>query len=103
MRPRPTAFGWVDPEISTAPTWDQARIQRLARHLGYLIIWPEPSIVPLPDQVRATDTDVLITPAPEHLTVLTINALLNFVDVEILSPRLSFTRWSMISSGQFER
>lgn len=34
--------------------WDRAHVQRLARHLGYLVIWPElSSVLPLFDQVRA--------------------------------------------------
>ncbi|WP_280333112.1 hypothetical protein [Nocardia wallacei] len=100
MRFRPTALGWVDTEVSEAPIWDRAQVQRLARHLGFVIIWPEASLLPLVDIVRAADVDAVITPSPQHLTPLTLNALLNIVDVETLSPRMSFTRWSLINTGR---
>ncbi|BCK58426.1 hypothetical protein [Nocardia wallacei] len=98
FNPYPTAFGWVDPDISTALEWDRAQVQRLARHLGYLIVWPPPSLLPLTDQVRAARAEVVITPTTQHLTPLTLNALLGVADVETLAPRLSFTKWSQISA-----
>ncbi|MBB5915482.1 hypothetical protein BJY24_004394 [Nocardia transvalensis] len=95
MRYRPTALGWVDPEVSSAPVWDCAQVGRLARRLGYLIIWPEPSLIPLIDQVRAADVDAVIALSPEHLTPLALNGLMTIVDVETLSPRMSFARWAL--------
>ncbi|WP_281198536.1 hypothetical protein [Nocardia vermiculata] len=38
--------------------------------------------------------DVVVLPAPMHLDPLTINNLMHVADVEIVSPRLSFARWS---------
>ncbi|MBF6170059.1 hypothetical protein [Nocardia blacklockiae] len=99
MRYRPTALGWVDPDVSTAPVWDRAQVGRLARRLGYLIVWPEPSLIPLIDQVRSADVDAVITLSPAHLTPLTLNGLMNITDVETLSPRLTFARWSLIREG----
>ncbi len=66
MRFRPTAFAWIDLEVSNAPAWDHAQVQRLARSLGFVLLWPEPSL----------------------------NALMRFTDIETVSPRLSFARWS---------
>lgn len=94
MRFRPTAFAWIDLEVSTAPAWDRAQVQRLARSLGFVLLWPEPSLIPLADQVAEADVDALITPSPAHLSALTLNALMRFTDVETVSPRLSFERWS---------
>ncbi|MBF6175908.1 hypothetical protein [Nocardia blacklockiae] len=101
MRFRPTALGWVDSEVSDALMWDRTQVQRLARSLGYLIIWPELSLTPLADQVRAANVDAVITPSPQHLSPLALNGILHFAEIETLSPRLSFTRWTMIREGCF--
>ncbi|MBF6172541.1 hypothetical protein [Nocardia blacklockiae] len=101
MRYRPTALGWVDPEITDALMWDRAQVQRLARSLGYVIIWPEPSLTPLADQVRSADVDAVITPSPQHLSPLALNGILYFAEIETLSPRLSFARWTMLREGCF--
>ncbi|MBF6170789.1 hypothetical protein [Nocardia blacklockiae] len=97
MRPRPTALGHVDPDVSRSLAWDRAQVQRLARHLGYSVVWPEPSFIPIVDQVRSADVDAVITPSPEHLSVLMLNAVMHAADVEIVSPRMSFTRWAIRS------
>lgn len=101
MRFRPTALGWVEPEVSDALMWDRAQVQCLARSLGYVIIWPEPSLIPLADQVRAADVDAVITPSPQHLSPLALNGVLYSAEIETISPRMSFGRWSLIREGVF--
>ncbi|MEU1981671.1 hypothetical protein [Nocardia sp. NPDC019395] len=92
----PTAFGWVDDDASTAPAWDRAQVRRLAERLGYRIIWPdEYSVLSVADQARNSGADVVIVPAPEHLDPLALNRVMDVVDVEMVSPRLSFARWSV--------
>ncbi|WP_280277067.1 hypothetical protein [Nocardia wallacei] len=97
MRFRPTALGWVDTEVSDALMWDRAQVQRLARHLGYLVVWPEASFIPLADQVRAAD--VVITPSPQHLSPLEVNGILYVAEIETISPRMGFARWTLIREG----
>ncbi|WP_067674678.1 hypothetical protein [Nocardia miyunensis] len=98
MRFEPTAFAWINPETSLAPEWDRAQIQRLARHLGYQLIWPRvESVVPLVDQIRTAEVDIVITPAPNHLTAITLNAIMSVVNVETVCPRLTFARWPLPS------
>lgn len=100
MRFEPTALAWINPETSIAPEWDRARIQRLARHLGYTLTWPRiESVLPLVDQVRAAEVDIVITPAPNHLDAITLNAIMSVVDVETVCPRLTFARWAHPSGG----
>lgn len=94
MRWRPTALGWVDSGISTAFEWDSAQVCRLCRRLGYGLIWDDSPILELTDRVRTLDVDAVVLPAPMHLDPLTINNLMHVADVEIVSPRLSFARWS---------
>ncbi|MEU1996491.1 hypothetical protein ABZ511_18705 [Nocardia gamkensis] len=38
---KPVAFGWIDHDSSAAPEWETAQVQRLARRLGYRLVWPE--------------------------------------------------------------
>ncbi|WP_024803702.1 hypothetical protein [Nocardia sp. BMG51109] len=90
---RPTALGWIDTSVSTSPVWDRAQVQRLAKHLGFFVLWEEPSLVPLADHVRDSDVDALIVPSPEHLDPLTLNAVLHVADIETVCPRMSFARW----------
>ncbi|MBF6174178.1 hypothetical protein [Nocardia blacklockiae] len=98
MRSVPTAFGWIDHDVTTTPEWDAAQVRRLARLLGYTLLWPSGlSALPLPDQVRAAETDAVITPTPLHLDVLTLHTLMYFVDVETVCPRMSFARWATTS------
>lgn len=95
MRNRPTALGYVDPDVSTSLAWDRAQVQRLARHLGYLVVWPEvSSMLPLFDQVRSADVDAVVMPGPEHLGLLELNRVMDVADVETVLPRLSFARWN---------
>ena len=100
MRVHPTALAWIDDEVSTAPEWDRARVQRLARHLGYAITWPGDSLIPLTDQVRAADVDAVIVPSTSHLDPMTLNSLMGFVDVEAVTPRMSFARWPAFTPEQ---
>ncbi len=90
---RPIALGWVHPE-SAALDWDAAQVRRLARHLGYVLVWPpETSRIPLADQVRAAGADAVITPSPDHIGIMTLHAVMCIADVETVTPRLSFARW----------
>ncbi|MEU4313729.1 hypothetical protein [Nocardia sp. NPDC024068] len=101
MRCRPTALGYVDLDVSTSVVWERAQIQRLGRHLGYLMIWPDPvSVLPLFDQVRAADVDAVVIPGPHHLGPLELNRVMDVADVETVLPRLSFARWSMTRAGR---
>ncbi|WP_330251202.1 hypothetical protein OG874_34310 [Nocardia sp. NBC_00565] len=97
MRFRPTAFAWIDLDASPAPEWDRAQTCRLARRLGYTLIWPpEVSLVSLVDQVRAADVDAVIVPSLEHLDALVLHALMGIADVEAIVPRMSFARWATV-------
>ncbi|WP_280487065.1 hypothetical protein [Nocardia farcinica] len=94
MRAHPTAFGWIALEVSRWPEGDKAAIRRLARHLGYRLYWPRPSVLPLIDQIRSADVDAVLTPSPAHLDMIQLNAIMSIADVETLHPRLSFARWA---------
>ncbi|WP_280420150.1 hypothetical protein [Nocardia carnea] len=89
------AFGWIDYDISRAPESDRDRIRRLADQLGYRLVWPcERSALRVVDQVRNAEADLLILPAPGHLSPLELNEVLDIADVETVLPRLSFARWT---------
>ncbi|MGI5216767.1 hypothetical protein [Nocardia sp. CA-290969] len=89
------AFGWIDYDISRAPESDRDRIRRLADQLGYRLVWPcERSVLRVVDQVRNAEADLLILPAPGHLSPLELNEVLDIADVETVLPRLSFARWT---------
>ncbi|WP_024801206.1 hypothetical protein [Nocardia sp. BMG51109] len=93
----PTALGWIDPVVSVAPDWDAARVRRLARRLGYRLVWPpEVSLIPLADRARAAEADAVIAPSPAHLDTLTLDAVMGVADVETVEPRMSFARWSAL-------
>lgn len=93
---KPIALGWIDYDRSTSPDWDAARIRRLARRLGYRLVWPEPfSPLPLTDQARGARAESVILPAPDHVDPLELDGLMHIVDVETVFPRLSFARWSI--------
>lgn len=97
MRRNPTALGVVDPD-SQAYAWHRAQVQRLARHLGYAVIWPQiDAAIPLADQVRQLEVDVVIVPSLEHLDILTLNSVMAVAPVESVCPRLSFARWADIA------
>lgn len=100
MRSRPTALGWVDTNVSAAYGWDCAQIARLARHLGYVLIWPEASLLPLVDLVRAADIDALIVSSPAHLHPVELNAVMGIAAVETVLPRMSFERWAFAHSAK---
>ncbi|WP_280491070.1 hypothetical protein [Nocardia asiatica] len=92
---RPIALGWVDHEHSSAPDRDATQVQRLARRLGYALVWPDPlTLPPLPDQVRTLGAEAVILPAPDHLGPLELDGLMHVADMETVCPRLSFARWS---------
>lgn len=92
-----SAFGWINFEVSTAPDWDAAQVQRLARRLGYRVVWPcSLSVLPVVDQVRNAEAEVVILPAPQHLGPLELNSVMEIADVEVVLPRLSFARWATI-------
>ncbi|WP_280400075.1 hypothetical protein [Nocardia carnea] len=97
MWEQPIALGWIDHDSSTAPDWEAAQVQRLARQLGYRLVWPDPcSLLPLRDLVRDAGADVVILPSPDHLGPLQLNAVMHIADVETVLPRLSFARWGSI-------
>ncbi|AHH17552.1 hypothetical protein NONO_c27600 [Nocardia nova SH22a] len=96
VRWQPTAFGWIDPDASTAPDWDAAQIRRLCRQLGYTLIWADTPTIRLIDRVRDADVDAVVLPTANHLDPLTINNLMHLADVELVCPRLSFARWSAV-------
>lgn len=97
MWQRPVALGWIDHDRSTAPDWEVAQVQRLARRLGYRLVWPDPcSLLPLPDLVRDFGADAVILPSPDLLGPLQLNSLMHIADVETVLPRISFARWRTI-------
>ncbi len=96
---RPTAFGWIDYDVSVAHDWDRAQVSRFARHLGYRVVWPdEYSLLPVADQARDAGADVVILPGPQHLGPLELNRVMDVADVETVLPRLSFGRWHTIGA-----
>lgn len=92
----PIALGWIDHDVSVAIGWDRAQMRRLARRLGYQLVWPdERSMLPVADQARDAGADAVILPTPDHLGPLELNRVMNVADVETVIPRLSFARWSI--------
>ncbi|WP_237755098.1 hypothetical protein [Nocardia nova] len=88
----------MDPE-SVALDWDMAQVRRLARHLGYRLVWPEEaSRIPLADQARAAGAEAVIVPSTDHIGAMTLHAAMCVADVETVTPRLSFTRWPVHSA-----
>lgn len=91
---RPIALGWVHPE-SSALDWDMAQVRRLAKRLGYRLVWPpETSRIPVADQVREAGADAVIAPNTEHFDFLALTSVMMVADVETVQPRLSFARWA---------
>ncbi|MEV5647813.1 hypothetical protein AB0L57_06125 [Nocardia sp. NPDC052254] len=91
---RPIALGWVAPE-SAALEWGMAQVRRLAKRLGYRLVWaPDTSRIPLVDQVRETGAEAVIAPSTMDFDCMTLNALMMIADVETVHPRLSFARWA---------
>ena len=93
MRAQPTALAWINDEVSESPEWDAAQLRRLARRLGYTLIDPDDSLVPLPDLARDAGVDAVLLPSPQHVDPLILDAVMYVADVETVLPRLSFSRW----------
>ncbi|AYF76853.1 hypothetical protein D7D52_27005 [Nocardia yunnanensis] len=94
MRREPTALGHIDDEVTIAPEWDKAVCIRLARQLGYRLIWPpEYTRLTILDLVRETDVDAVITPSATHVDALTLDRLMHTCDVETACPRETFARY----------
>lgn len=92
---RPIALGWIDYDASCAFEWDRARIRRLARHLGYRVVWrSERSVLPIVTQIRNSGAELVVLSSPDHLDPLELNAVMEVADVETVVPRLSFARWA---------
>lgn len=97
----PIALGWVDDDASTASGRDRVQVERLARRLGYCIVWPDVhSVLSLAEQARNTGAEVVILPAPDHLGPLELNRVMDVADVETVLPRLSFARWSPVRTSR---
>ncbi|WP_245662777.1 hypothetical protein [Nocardia vermiculata] len=80
--------------MSTAPEWDRAQVLRLARRLGYALVWPpEDSSLALFDVVISADVDAVLAPASGHFDTLMLDRLMHVVSIETACPRLSFDRW----------
>ena len=59
-------------------------------------------MIPLVDQVRAADVDVVVIPGPDHLDALELNGIMSIASVESVRPRLSFARWLDVDAGLIE-
>lgn len=98
---QPRALGWINDEVSTAPEWDRAAVQRLADRLGYRLVWPdEISVLPIAAQLHSLGADTVLMPAPDHLSPLELNRVMDMADVETVNPRLSFARWTVAGSAR---
>ncbi|MFJ4657351.1 hypothetical protein ACIP5Y_39300 [Nocardia sp. NPDC088792] len=96
MRARPTALGYVDDERSgIGVQWDRAQVTRLARRLGYELIWgpAEGSALNLVDLVHESDVDAVVIPSSLHVDALTLDRLMYTCDVETALPRETFARY----------
>ncbi|WP_028479758.1 hypothetical protein [Nocardia sp. CNY236] len=97
----PVALGWIDYDSSAAPQWEAAQVQRLARRLGYRLVWPErPALLALADQIRNARADAVILPAPGHVGALALDGLMHVADIETVFPRMSFARWLFAADAQ---
>lgn len=100
MRREPTALAYVNEDVTTAPEWDSAQCRRLARRLGYHLIWmPAESPLGLVDQVREADVDAVVVPSTIHLDALTLDRLMHTCDVESAQPRTTYARYFGGSTG----
>lgn len=98
---QPRALGWINDDVSTAPEADRAAVQRLADRLGYRLVWPdEISVLPVSAQLPSIGADAVLMPAPDHLDPLELNRVMDIADVETVSPRLSFARWSIAGAAR---
>jgi hypothetical protein len=95
---QPRALGWIDPELSPSVEWDRAGVERLARRLGYRLIWPdEISVLPVSAQLRSVGADTVVMPSPDHLSKAELDRVQEIAHVETVSPRLSFPRRSVVA------
>lgn len=102
MRREPTALAYINDDITVSPQWDVAQCQRLARRLGYRLIWPpETCALGLVDQIRQSDVDAVIVPSSQHLDVLTLDRLMHSCDVEAVHPRTTYARYCGGSQAGF--
>ncbi|MFD6463606.1 hypothetical protein [Streptomyces roseolus] len=87
-------MAYIDLDLSgRALEWDIAQCRRLARRLGYAMVWlPEFTVLGLVDLVRETDVDAVLIPSPEHMSPHLVGMLAGVVDVEAVEPRRSITR-----------
>ncbi|MGW0180801.1 hypothetical protein [Nocardia sp. NPDC003345] len=86
--------GWIDYDAGSSPEWDRAQLLRLAKQLGYRVVWPnESSVLPVSEQARNAGVDAVILPSPDHLGPVELNRVMDVADVETVLPRLSFARW----------
>ncbi|MEV4128959.1 hypothetical protein [Nocardia sp. NPDC049707] len=89
------ALGWIDP-CSPTPEWDSAQVHRLARRLGYPLLWADPSsVLGLAEQVESSGADVVLLPSSAHVDAVTLDRVMAVADVECAAPRTSFGRWPM--------
>lgn len=94
MRREPTALGHINDDVTTAPEWDKAVCSRLARRLGYVLLWPpEDSRLGLIDLVREIDVDAVITPSLAHMDALTLDRIMHACDVETACARETYGRY----------
>ncbi|MGV9836615.1 hypothetical protein ACWDUL_20840 [Nocardia niigatensis] len=93
MRHEPTALAYINDEVTVSPKWEVAQCQRLARQLGYQLIWPtEDHALGLADRIREIDVDAVIVPSSLHLDDTTLDRLMDSCDVEAVQPRTSYAR-----------
>ncbi|BAW06101.1 hypothetical protein ACFOS0_36330 [Nocardia seriolae] len=84
-------MAYIDPDISGAAVeWDIAQCRRLARRLGYALLFlPEFSALGLVDLVREIDVDAVVVPSPAHVSPRLVGLLAGACDVESVHPRRS--------------
>ncbi|MEU2173689.1 hypothetical protein ABZ552_05630 [Nocardia sp. NPDC019219] len=95
---QPRALGWIDVDLSPSVEWDRAGVERLARRLGYRLIWPdEISVLPVSAQVRNIGADAVLMPSPDHLDEAELHRVQEIAHVETVNPRESFPRRSVFA------
>ncbi|MFD6353216.1 hypothetical protein [Nocardia tengchongensis] len=73
--------------------WNRAQVTRLARQLGYELVWPHGvSPLNLIDQVRNADVDAVVVSSSSDLDALTVDRLMQICDIEIVTPSETFAR-----------
>ncbi|NKY50180.1 hypothetical protein [Nocardia vermiculata] len=95
---QPRALGWVDADRSPDIEQDRAAVARLARRLGYGLVWPdEISALPVSAQLPSIGADTVLMPSLDHLDVAELRRVLEIADVETASPRRSLPRRSTVA------